>query len=288
MKQQQQRLIELREVDAGPKTLNGKPVRPILHAVSLSVHASEWITVAGRNGSGKSTLAKLLAGLPNICISSGSIEHGGTDSEGGREPGAVPIVMQHPDAGLIGSTPWEDVVLMLERHGHPEQDIPAKAESALVRVGLGGRMNQRIDTLSGGQKQLAAIAGCLAVSPSLLLLDEATSMLDPVAAEAVLAMARQLNGEGTAIVWITQLMDELRSDDRVVALEEGKMVFNGRGHQFFARSVDEQPDSPGEHLGFKPPYATKVAWELGKLGIRLDPLPLSMAELKEATDFNDG
>lgn len=275
----QQIIVELQDVSVTVKPRHHSEGVFLLHSINLRIRQGEWISVIGMNGSGKSTLSRLLAGIHHFEVS-GDVLFGGERRQSDILPGAAPIVMQHPDAGLIGSTPWEDVVLMLERHGFPEAEIMNKAEAALVKVGLGEQLHQKIDKLSGGQKQLTAIAGCLAVAPSMLLLDEPTAMLDSEASAYVLSQVRRLHQSGVTVIWVTQLLEELSSADRVLMLDAGRIVFDEAAYCLF--SGEEPGQSPGERYGFMPPYGVQAARELAKHGIVLEPIPMSRSELREA------
>ncbi|MDQ6419169.1 ABC transporter ATP-binding protein [Paenibacillus sp. LHD-117] len=261
---------------------NGRDRETVLHPVRLSIHRGEWVSLLGANGSGKSTLAKAIAGMPLDGVS-GIVER--RLSAERTAGGATPIVLQNPDAGLVGSSPWEDVVLMLEQWGNAnESRIASVAEDALHSLRLGERMHQPIETLSGGQKQLTAIAGCLAASPELLILDEVTAMLDPDMSDYVLREVRRLHAAGTTVVWITQKMNELEGDDSVWVMSGGELVYEGDGYGFFRRSVPGAVDSPAESYGFEAPYAVQVGWELEAQGIRLPKIPLRVEQLAEAVN----
>lgn len=270
-------LVKLSNVSVKPLTygeqLNAQPY--LLHQIDVSMAGGEWITFIGRNGSGKSTLARVIAGFGAMHIE-GRVE---------RDPvrfvtGQVPIVLQQPDASMIGSTPWEDVVMMLEQHGVEGSKIPELAEDALRLVGMQIRMHQRVETLSGGQKQLTAIAGCLAVQSPMLILDEVTAMLDPEACIYVLEKVRELNKRGVTVIWITQKLEELAAGDRVLALEQGEVRFDHKAESFFVR--DEDGHSICESMGFTAPYVIQTAWELEKLGLPLEPLPMTPETLAKA------
>ena len=271
--------IILDRVTVTTPQLNGAEGTAILRSVTFAVRSGEWVTVIGANGSGKSTMMKVLAGMPAKGIS-GLVERRSL-----REvsSGIIPLVLQQPDAGMIGATPWEDVVSLLERNGAEESTIIPKAEEALRAVGLESCMRQPLETLSGGQKQLTAIAGCIAVHAPVLLLDEVTSMLDPVMSLEVLQGVRRLHRDGAAVVWVTQKLEELRSGDRVIFIHEGEILFDGEANGLFCRGVGgEANSSVAERFGLEPPYAVRAAWELMNEGIQLDPLPLTVEELAEA------
>ncbi|MEK3882224.1 ABC transporter ATP-binding protein [Paenibacillus sp. PL2-23] len=277
--------IGLDRVSVAPLLANGSQGAPILKSVTLAIRAGEWVTLLGANGSGKSTLMKLLAGMPMQGRSGEVIRAYSREASSG----AIPLVLQQPDAGLIGATPWEDVVSLLERNGGDEASVVARAEAALHALGLGGRMKQPIETLSGGQKQLTAIAGCMAVHAPILLLDEVTSMLDPVMSREVLDGVRRLHGDGSAVVWATQRLEELRPEDRVVCLKDGEVLFDGEANDLFRRSAPgAAKSSAAERLGMEPPYAIQVAWELMREGVALDPLPFTAEQLAEAVQCYAG
>jgi ABC-type cobalt transport system, ATPase component len=271
-------LAELTNVSVKPLTygeqMKAQPY--LLKDISISVAEGEWVNLIGRNGSGKSTLARLIAGFGALHA------EGNVYKDLSRfVTGQVPVVLQQPDASMVGSTPWEDIVMMLEQHGVEGIRISSLAEDALHRTGLLARMHQPVETLSGGQKQLTAIAGCLAVQSPMLILDEVTAMLDPDACRHVMDKARELNRRGVTVIWITQKLEELAPGDRVVALEQGELRFDGEAERLFER---QSPGgrSPCEQLGFTAPYVIQTAWELEALGIVLRPLPMTPEGLAKA------
>lgn len=277
--------VELKLVSVTPPSLHhGADAVTILKDVSFSIYEGEWVTLLGRNGSGKSTLAKAVAG----CRIPGATGNRSSRLQTAAAGKPIPIVLQQPEASMVGATPWEDVVLLLEQNGLPPETIAEEAERALCRVGLGERLRQPIETLSGGQKQLVAIAGCLAMRSPLLVLDEVTSMLEPEAAAGVLEQVRQLHRSGTTVLWITQKLDEIRQGDRVAAMSGGRLEFDGTAEQWFSRAGaaesgnNNDKRSMCERLGFEAPYAVQVAWELERLGVRLRPLPFTADMLAEA------
>jgi energy-coupling factor transport system ATP-binding protein len=243
-----------------------------LREVRLSALSGEWICLLGRNGSGKSTLVRAWAGL--IPLSRGSME----SALGGR----VPIVMQDPESQLIGDTVYEDIAFGLENAAADPAAMEPAARAALRRVGLDVPLNYPTRALSAGQKQLLAIASCLALQPKALLLDEPTAMLDPLARKRVLAAVRDLHRSGATIVWATQLLEEIEGNDRIVALENGEIRFDGTARRFFYDGDDPAGPGPCERLGFPPPLPVRTAKALCKRGRRLPSLPVSADDLSEA------
>ncbi|XEC97192.1 ABC transporter ATP-binding protein [Paenibacillus tarimensis] len=248
----------------------------VLNSISLRLSPGEWVQIAGANGSGKSTLVKLLTGQLGMTY---RVEGKVTRGFAGRHP--VPYVMQHPEASMIGMTPWEDVLIGLEQQDIPEERIMSGVERALLQTGLSEIKQRPVDRLSGGQRQLTAIAGCLASEAPLLVLDEATSMLDAESRRKVLTAVRKLNREGTTVVWVTHRMEEWEPGDRVIALERGRLIYDGDTDGFFTGGTGGGA-SVCERLGWEPPYTVQTAQELIQLGYTVQPLPLTAEALKEA------
>jgi len=280
-----------------------------LRAASLTLKAGEWLTVVGVNGSGKSTLARLLAGLLPERMS-------GVIRRGFAGEGVSPIVLQQPKAQLFGETPREEIVFALEWRNVPAERMVEAAEQALRSAGLTALADESWERLSGGQRQMAAFAAATAFSSPLLVMDEATSMLDEDNRDAVMRRARELHSRGTAVVWVTQRLDELSPDDRVVAVQEGCIVYDGDGREFLYGAVKAEvergwlgteeaedgermegdgasesdmghadsalwPLSPCLRAGLRLPYLMELALELRRLGKLRDPLPMTEREWEQ-------
>lgn len=277
-------VIQLNRVSFAIPTPDG--IKTLIRELNLSVSRGEWLGIAGANGSGKSTLAKLIAKLAPV--SAGEVIH--HRNEGLVPPGDfvprkpfVQMIFQNPDAQMIGETVYEDVCFGLDNYGFEPAEKERLAMHALDTTGLAALVESPAHSLSGGQKQLLHAAGCLAVQPEVLVFDEATAMLDPMSRQQLLRTVRRLNQQGTTIVWITQLMDELAECDRIVALDAGRIVYDGSKEGFFYASAMESAPIC-EQLGFFPPYAVQVAQELMRQGVRLTPPPLTIEQLGKAVD----
>ncbi|SHE12399.1 ABC transporter for multidrug [Chlamydia abortus] len=268
----------------------GSGSHEVLSNIHISISKGEWIGIVGRNGSGKSTLAKVLSG--SCPLSAGTIKQGWVN---GRRIG---MIGQQPDAQIVGETLYEDVCFLMENEAVEPAKMPDKAEQALSRVGLNLPLDHPVGELSGGQKQLLAVAGWLVTDTAVLVFDEATAMLDPASRLNVLHIAQELKRAGTTIIWITQWMEELAWADRVVALDRGKLVFDGTVPSFFygedvtAQDRDRSRENhshaddvtPCQRLGYEQPYAVQVARSLRKRNIRLPSWPVTVEQLGEAVE----
>ncbi|GGG11716.1 ATP-binding cassette domain-containing protein [Paenibacillus abyssi] len=255
--------------------LSGKEIT-LLNGVTFHIAPGDWVQVVGANGSGKSTLIKLLTGhLGMTCRLEGTVHRGFVGE------GPIPYVMQHPEAAIVGATPWEDVLIGLEQQGVQEALIGARLEKALQLARLEHIQHRQVTSLSGGQKQLTALAGCIAAEAPLLILDEATSMLDPESRELVLKAVRHLNQLGRAVIWVTHRLEEWEAEDRIVVLDEGEIIYDGHVDGFYEQP-NEKDKSICERLGWQPPYVVETALHLRALGYALTPLPLTTEELARA------
>jgi energy-coupling factor transport system ATP-binding protein len=243
---------------------------PVLNGVSLRIRAGEWVAVTGRNGSGKSTLARVLAGIHRI--NEGSM----TNTFDGEM--SVGMVFQQPDAQFLGETVWEEVCAGLEHCTAEEAE--RRAQTALERVGLGAYRDKSVRTLSGGQKQLLAIAGCLAAGTPVIVFDEPSSMLDTTMHEKLLRVVKDLHRQGSTVIWLTQLPEEWAEAERLIVLEHGAIRFDGTPRLFFYGAAGKGK-SQGEELGWPAPYAVRVARHLQAKGMMSgDSQPLTPEELE--------
>lgn len=191
------------------------------------------MAVVGANGSGKSTLARLCNGL--LVPTEGQVLIGGrpTSNEDAlwEARRRVGVVFQNPDNQLVAPTVEEEVAFGPENLGVAPQEIGERVERSLALVGLQDKRKHPPHLLSGGQKQLVAIAAVMAMHPDVLILDEATAMLDPLSrAQVVETVSRLCRTELVAVLLITHHMDEVVDAHRVIALAEGRVVFDGPPH----------------------------------------------------------
>ena len=235
--------------------------------VNISVKRGEYVAILGHNGSGKSTLAKLL----NLILipDSGKIYIDGVSvsepdfSEDGvfdvrRKIG---MVFQNPDNQLVATVVEEDVAFGPENLGLPREEIRRRVNSALDKVGMTAYAKHAPHKLSGGQKQRVAIAGIIAMKPEVIIFDESTAMLDPLGRRDVVSIMEQLNREeGITVLNITHYMEEAARADRVIVINDGEIIFDGKTADVFS-NVERL-----HSMGLEAPQGNELIYELSKLG----------------------
>jgi biotin transport system ATP-binding protein len=193
---------------------------PVLRGIDLTLH-EQRIGVVGANGSGKSTLARLLNGL--VLPGRGRVLIDGLDTkrDGAAVRRRVGFVFTDPDAQIVMPTVAEDVAFSLRRSGLGKAERAARVRRTLDRFGLAGHADHPAYLLSGGQKQLLALASVLVTEPTILVCDEPTTLLDARNARAV---GRLLSELPQQVVLVTHHLDQLRTFDRVLVVDHGRVV----------------------------------------------------------------
>ena len=255
---------------------------PALNDVSLSIKPGEYVAVLGHNGSGKSTLAKLM----NLILTptSGKIYIDGrdvttedfSDDDLFEIRSKVGMVFQNPDNQLVATVVEEDVAFGPENLGLPREEIRRRVTQSLNLVGMQEYAHHAPHKLSGGQKQRVAIAGIIAMRPKVIIFDESTAMLDPLGRQDVVNIMENLNNEGITIINITHYMQEAARADRVVIINDGRLIIDGTPNEVFTR-VDEL-----HSIGLEAPQGTELLNLLKKNGIKVNTDAVSEEECVEA------
>ncbi len=209
----------------------------VLNNITLTVRKGSWISIVGHNGSGKSTLAKFLIGLlipstPNAVI----VEGYDTMNEDyiWEVRKRVGMVFQNPENQMVATTVRDDIAFGLENIGVDRAEMIERIAWSLRKVKMEQYLNHEPHRLSGGQKQRVAIAGIIAMHPSVLILDEATSMLDPMGRKEVLETVRMLNqDEQMTIINITHDLEETVFSDEIIVMKRGKIQAQGVPDEIF-------------------------------------------------------
>lgn len=254
----------------------GKRGRTVLDDISLELEDGSFTAVLGHNGCGKSTLAKHFNCI-NLPLG-GKVYVDGLDTSDKKNLFEIRshagMVFQNPDNQMVASLVEDEVAFAPENIGLPPEEIRKRVDEALRIVDMSDYALKAAANLSGGQKQRVAIAGVLAMEPKLIILDEATAMLDPQGRKEVMSAIRKINRErGTAIVHITHYMEEAVLADRVVVMNEGKIIMDDVPRSVFSK-VEEL-----EKIGLTVPQITKTAYELEKAGINIRADVLTVDEL---------
>ena len=197
-----------------------------LSDVSLSVPRGSFTALLGVNGAGKTTLFSLITRLYDN--TSGRISVAGHDLR--RQPGAalarLGVVFQSRalDADL---TVAQNLTYHAALHGIPRSEALLRTTEVLARVGLTDRLHSKVSALSGGQSRRAEIARALIHRPEILLLDEPTVGLDVKSRAEVAALTRDLTAQGVSALWATHILDEIRPEDGLVILHQGRVLADG-------------------------------------------------------------
>ena len=255
--------IKTENVSFSYDTGEGAEQNLVLSDITMQIEKGEFVALLGHNGSGKSTLAKHFNAM--LLPSGGKVYVDGLDTldeslkyQIRRKAG---LVLQNPDNQLVASIVEEDVAFGPENLGIPSEEIRRRVDEALKTVGMYEHRTHAPHKLSGGQKQRVAIAGILAMEPDCIVLDEPTAMLDPQGRSEVLDTIRRLNREkGITIVLITHYMDEAVLADRVVVMDDGKILKEGTPKEVFS-----EVELLKEH-SLDVPQATELIWRLRKAG----------------------
>lgn len=250
-----------------------------LDEISLNVNPGEFLAIIGHNGSGKSTLAKHLNAI--LIPSKGQVLVDGINTKDSKRLWEIRqragMVFQNPDNQIVATIVEEDVAFGPENIGIPPAEIRKRVDNALTTVNMLDYAQHGPHLLSGGQKQRVAIAGILAMKPKCIILDEPTAMLDPSGRREVIDTIKKLNKEeNITIVLITHFMEEAVNADRVVVMENGKIVMEGTPREVFSRVKEIKS------LGLDVPEMTELAYELKESGINIPSNVLTIEEMVDA------
>ena len=234
-----------------------------LNDVSFHVKHGEWLSIVGHNGSGKSTTARLIGGL--LVADSGQIIVDGqelTEETVWDIRDKIGMVFQNPDNQFVGATVEDDVAFGLENKGLPYKEMVSRVQEALSFVGMMDFKDREPARLSGVQKQRVAIAGIIAMRPSILILDEATSMLDPEGRQELIQYIEDIRQQyGMTVLSITHDLDEVAMSNRVLVLKQGKVESISSPRELFSRG-SELVD-----LGLDIPFSALLTQKLKNQGL---------------------
>ena len=253
-------------VDSGSR-LEGKYA---LCGVNIAIDKGEFVAIVGRNGSGKSTFAKLLnlvleATSGEVYIDGKLVSADMSDEELLDLRRRVGMVFQNPDNQLVATIVEEDVAFGPENLGISSKEIRERVDAALELVGMTEYARHEPHRLSGGQKQRVAIAGIIAMMPECMIFDESTAMLDPSGrVEVVNVMEKLVREKGITVINITHLMNEAARADRVIVINEGKVIGEGTPAEIFTNTALVR------EAGLELPQCAALLGELRARGLQID------------------
>lgn len=256
-----------------------QPSPLVLKRVSLEIPKGQFVAILGHNGSGKSTLAKHFNAI--LLPSGGKVYVAGIDTSDNERlfdiRQRVGMVFQNPDNQIVATVVEEDVAFAPENMGVPSEEIRVRVDDALKAVDMYEYREHAPHQLSGGQKQRVAVAGIIAMLPECIVLDEPTAMLDPRGRKEIISTIRKLNKElDITIVLITHYMDEAAKADRVVVMDNGEIIIDGKPREVFSQ-VERM-----KSVGLDVPQVTELAHELIREGIDIPPQIIDEDEFADA------
>ena len=253
-----------------------------LSNVSLTIEDGSYTAIIGHTGSGKSTILQLLNGL--LVPTEGSVRVFDTlitptsvNKQIRQIRKQVGLVFQFAENQIFEETVLKDVAFGPQNFGVSVEEAEAIAREKLALVGIDGSLCERSPfELSGGQMRRVAIAGILAMEPSILVLDEPTAGLDPIGRKELMTLFKKLHQDGITIVLVTHLMDDVAEfADQVYVMEKGKLVKGGKP-SFVFQQVEFM-----EKIQLGVPKITRFAQRLANRGLSFKQLPITIEEFKE-------
>ena len=253
-----------------------------LSDVSLTIEDGSYTAIIGHTGSGKSTILQLLNGL--LVPTKGSVRVFDTlitptsvNKQIRQIRKQVGLVFQFAENQIFEETVLKDVAFGPQNFGVSVEEAEAIAREKLALVGIDESLFERSPfELSGGQMRRVAIAGILAMEPSILVLDEPTAGLDPIGRKELMALFKKLHQDGITIVLVTHLMDDVAEfADQVYVMEKGKLVKGGKPSLVF-QNVEFM-----EKIQLGVPKITRFAQRLVDRGVSFKKLPITIEEFKE-------
>lgn len=238
----------------------------VIKGIDLDIEEGSFVAVIGRNGSGKSTLAKCINAL--LVPTEGDVFVDGMNTRDDdkvlmiRKTAAM--VFQNPDNQIVSSIVEDDVAFGPENLGMEPERIRELVDESLESVKMGRYRNKGPHMLSGGQKQRIAIAGAIAMRPKCIVFDEPTAMLDPSGRKDVIEIIKRLNGQGITTILVTHYMEEAAEADRIIIMDEGRIMMDGKPADVFAE------EDRLKEMSLDVPCAVKMAAVLRKLSVDIE------------------
>ena len=253
-----------------------------LSDVNLSIEDGSYTAIIGHTGSGKSTILQLLNGLlvptkGSVRVFDTLITSTSVNKQIRQIRKQAGLVFQFAENQIFEETVLKDVAFGPQNFGVSVEEAEAIAREKLALVGIDESLFGRSPfELSGGQMRRVAIAGILAMEPSILVLDEPTAGLDPIGRKELMSLFKKLHQDGITIVLVTHLMDDVAEfADQVYVMEKGKLVKSGKPSLVF-QNVEFM-----EKIQLGVPKITRFAQRLAERGVSFKQMPITIEEFKE-------
>ena len=247
---------------------------PALQHIDLEIPKGQYVALIGPNGCGKTTLIKHFNAL--LRPSKGTVCVDGLDTADPSSPPVirqrVGMIFQNPDHQIVGSTVEEDISFGPGNLKLPTSEIRERVSEALQRVGMTHSAHKPPHSLSGGEKQLVAIAGVLAMKPTYIAVDEPTSYLDPSGRRRVLEVLKELHKRGMTLIHIAHDMDEILDAERIIVMKEGRIILDDSPSIVFSKR------DWLNNNGLDVPQIVELTYRLRKAGAPLRPGILHMED----------
>ncbi len=255
---------------------NKDDIKLAINDVTLEVKKGEFLVILGRNGSGKSTIAKHMNAL--LIPSDGKVYVDSLDTSVEKNiwdiRNKAGMVFQNPDNQIVATIVEEDVAFGPENLGIEPSEIRSRVNDCLKKVNMYDYRKHAPHLLSGGQKQRVAIAGVLAMMPECIIFDESTAMLDPSGRREVIKTIKEINDKyGITVVLITHYMEEAVEANRIVVMDEGKVMMEGTPRNIFSRVRKMKT------IGLDVPQMTELSYELKNSGLNIREDILTIDEM---------
>lgn len=240
---------------------------------NLTIEKGEFVHIVGPCGSGKSTLIKIILGLIKTdCYI--NIYHMNLCSDNLKDiRDNIGVVFENPDNTFVCDTVKDEILFNLNNRQYAESTIKSKLNKVLTYIPIEQLLNRSLNTLSGGEKQLVALASALIKEPKILILDEALSMIDGVTKKQILNILKRLNQEKKiTIINVTHDMEETVYGSRIIVLEHGKIILDDEKLNVY------KEERVLKRLGLDLPFMVDLSKKLNYYGL-LDDVVLNMNEM---------
>lgn len=278
-------MIELKNISFKYELQEEKTLKDL----NLHVREGEFIGVIGKNGAGKTTLCNIIRGIipdfiqgeisGDILIDSKNINH----IERGEMAELVGFVFQNPFSQISGikKTVFEEIAYGLENLGVEREEMKRRAKDVIQLLKIEDLQDKNPLELSGGQSQRVAIASIIVMNPKILIFDEPTSQLDPLGTEEIFDILKLLKSQNKTIILVEHKIDLIAEyADRVVVMDEGKIVFDGETHEVLSNKKIEDHN-------VSMPIVSKLAYSLNeeRAGF-FKNIPITLEECKRELEDN--